>query len=716
MPSQEPLPEPSLDKLAIPMAMVQAIKDAELEDDIKDAEMLKNLRDPTPQSDPIDDTTEFSIDMFMSMIGGSQRMYDEARNALSRRKPPVQIHSYHTVQKIIEKITGVTQIRTDMCPNSCLAYTGPFSHLTECPTCQTPRYERVKNNEKKPLKQFYTIPLGSQLQALWRTPEGADRMRYKSRITAEFLRLYNASDGDSSSYMPKFEDIFHGSEYITAVLNDKIKDDDTLVMFSWDGAQLYRDKQSDCFFAIWVVLNLSPDIRYKKKYILPACFIPGPKKPDNPESFLLPGFRHLSALQKHGLRVWEGRQHRFMITRPFFAFGTADTVALPMLSGLVGHKGGLGCRIYCGMPGRHRPRQPTYYPAALKPFDFAVVGSDHGDVDLITLALNGPDQIKYDRNLRILMQSRSNARYNEIRLATGIVRPSICLGFQKNVMFAVPKCFPIDLMHLISLNVPQHILSIWRNTTEVTFPYGNQKPDFFVLDDDIVWQTHGEQVAAMRCYLPTSIDRPPRNPAKKINSGYKASEYLMYFWSLGPALFRLVLPEHLWTHYCKLVSAIRLIHQRRITLQQLATAHKMLIQWVIEFEQKYYGRHVDRLHLVRPCIHMLIHLGQETVRCGPLNLLAQWSLETTIGNLGQEVHQHSNPFSNLAERGLLRGQINALKAIFPQFDHHKTTLPRGSLNLKDGYWLLRASVRHAVLKSIIGGMYPLLDICAFLLN
>ncbi|KIL54147.1 hypothetical protein M378DRAFT_53248, partial [Amanita muscaria Koide BX008] len=57
-------------------------------------------------------------------------------------------------------------------------------------------------------------------------------------------------------------------------------------------------------------------------------------------------------------------------------------------------------------------------------------------------------------------------------------------------------------------------------------------------------------------YLPASFDRLPRDPAKKINSGYKAIEWLNYFWVLGPALFWVVLPRTLWMHYCKLVSGI----------------------------------------------------------------------------------------------------------------------------------------------------------------
>ena len=40
-------------------------------------------------------------------------------------------------------------------------------------------------------------------------------------------------------------------------------------------------------------------------------------------------------------------------------------------------------------------------------------------------------------------------------------------------------------------------------------------------------------------------------------------------------------------------------------------------------------------------------------------------MECTIGNLGEEIRQPSNPYANLSQRGLLRCQVNALTAMIP---------------------------------------------------
>ncbi|KIL59407.1 hypothetical protein M378DRAFT_41676, partial [Amanita muscaria Koide BX008] len=203
-----------------------------------------------------------------------------------------------------------------MCPKSCVAYTGPFSALEECPYCAEPRYNQPSTSRKRTARRtFYTIPLGPQIQAMYRSPESADRMNYRARKTNEIIDMIERNGGqiDISTY----EDFVHGQDYIEAVQRGDIGENDVVCTFSIDGAQLYRDKESECWFFVWVIFNLSPDLRYKKKFVLPAGFVPGPTKPKNMESFLLPSLRHFSALQKHGLTIWDARRGQDFIVRPF---------------------------------------------------------------------------------------------------------------------------------------------------------------------------------------------------------------------------------------------------------------------------------------------------------------------------------------------------------------------------------------------------------------
>ena len=69
---------------------------------------------------------------------------------------------------------------------------------------------------------------------------------------------------------------------------------------------------------------------------------------------------------------------------------------------------------------------------------------------------------------------------------------------------------------------------------------------------------------------------------------------------------------------------------------------------------------------------------------------SQWTLERTIGNLGEELRQPSKPYANLANRGLQQSQVSALRSMLPDLGPDAHSLPRGAVDLGSGYVLLRA--------------------------
>jgi hypothetical protein len=145
------------------------------------------------------------------------------------------------------------------------------------------------------------------------------------------------------------------------------------------------------------------------------------------------------------------------------------------------------------------------------------------------------------------------------------------------------------------------------------------------------------------------------------------------------------------------VCGVLILTQRHITGAQLRDAHSHLVQFVEEYENLYYQRRVDRLHFCRPCIHTLLHACPEVMQVGPGAYSTQFTMECTIGDLGQEIRQPSNPFSNLAQRALRRSQVNALKNIHPELDPTAMPcLPKFAEDLGEGYVLLRPRDKNAV--------------------
>ena len=676
----------TLDKLKTDRRFIELARQATLETQFTAAE-LESLRNPQPyQTSPSDDKDlRFSIDFYISTLdhSQSQRAYAKNRKIVQRRYPESDILSYDQVKRRVSDLSGIVTWKHDMCVRSCVGFTGPFAALDACPhpECGELRYDQDEltksgGRKKIPRKSFTTFALGPQIQARRRSPQTSQKMSYRRTKTQQERGQNRKSEG----YV--FDDLFCGSDYLKAVNNGSISDNDTVVMLSIDGAQLYRNKKSDCWIYIWILLDLAPDHRYKIRNILPGGIIPGPGHPRNLDSFLFPGLAHVSAIQREGLRVYDAYRREVYTTLIFLLLALADAIAMADVSGSVGHHGRIGCRLLCGLAGRNKPNGSHYYPVLLQPHGEHRSSCNHPDLDIADLPHANP--FKYREELNYVLTSQTNAQYRERRLETGIRKPSIFDSLSRILL--PPTCFPGDIMHQPVINLTALMFDLWCDRAECRRGDPQGDWDWAVLKGDI-WTTHGRAVANAASCFPRSFDRTPRNPAEKLSSGYKAWELLLYFYGLGPGLFYGILPEAYYLHYCKLVVGVRIIYQRRISSKQLQCAHQLLLEWVLEFELLYYQRRIERLHFVRQCVHSLTHLGPETARIGPPSLSAQWTMERVIGVFGSLIKQPSNPFANLTEQARKVAEINALVSIWPDLEYEKQN-PHGSINIADGYILL----------------------------
>ena len=676
---------------------VEALQDTTLDDPTlgMSDNALHRLRNPLREQPAIDTDGYTHLVIKLYMGNPSEMTYETNRRAILDTFPHADLPSYYRIKRLVADLTGIESIVHHMCIKSCVAYTGPFLDLQECPMCSEPRYDQFmlqasSGRVKIPRQEFHTIPIGPQLQALYRSPESASRAHYlrkeRSRILAR-LELDDDDDGESIG-LDEYSDILHGTDIITAFQDGRIEESDIVLIFSIDGAQLYAKKASACWIYIWVLVNLSPTERYKKNRVFIGGFIPGPNNPKNLDSFLLPGLQHLAALQKEGLRIWDAALQREVLSKVFLALITADGPGMMHITGLVGYHGKHGCRLYCGMRGRRERHGKHYFPALLKPVDYNVLDCTHEDINVKELPV--PSRERYHENLRSLVTSPNDSQYRARRLATGISKPSIFSGLDRLSTLGLPHSAGSDIMHLASLNLSDLIISLWRSTIDCTRPDNKLTWDWAVLQGDI-WQQHGQAVADAVHYLPSSFDRPPCNIAEKLTSGYKAWEFPLYLYGLGPGLLYGMLPDKFFTNHCRLVFGIWLMNQHRITQANVRDAHFALLTFAHEFEVIYCQCLPTCIHFVRPCMHSLVHLPCEVIRIGPPICLSQWTLECTIGNLGEEIKQHSNLFANLSQCGIRRARVNALAAMIPELEGQGSSgehQSRGSKDLGDGYVLL----------------------------
>ena len=84
-----------------------------------------------------DSAIQNSISTYLAFENASQAVYESVTCSLKYNFPNIRhILSFYQVKKLISMLTGVDSILHNMCPNTCLAFTGPFSDLDECPLYQ----------------------------------------------------------------------------------------------------------------------------------------------------------------------------------------------------------------------------------------------------------------------------------------------------------------------------------------------------------------------------------------------------------------------------------------------------------------------------------------------------------------------------------------------------------------------------------------------------
>ena len=369
---EEAFPLAHLPKLRTAIRFIEAIETVSLASHF-DPEELEELLEPQEHnSSPLDDPKlKLSLLNYISLLDTSHNKYEAIRKNTEKCLNGVKLLSHYQVERRTKLLSGLVTWEHHMCFNSCLGFTGPYSDLDRCPECGEHCYDQKQLQEseglrKEPRKVFTTFPVGPQLQARWNNPQMAKEMLYRWRKTEEVLVELEAT-GELPDLL---DNILCGKDYINLARNGKIKKFDSVLMLSTNGAQLYDNKQSDIWIYIWIILDLSPDKRYKIQNVLPGGVIPGPEPPSDYDSFLFPGIAHVSALQKERLPIWDALSREHQLSKLFILLILADSIGMGPISGSVGHHGRKGCQLLCRFKGRNKIRGPHYYPALLRPDGF----------------------------------------------------------------------------------------------------------------------------------------------------------------------------------------------------------------------------------------------------------------------------------------------------------------------------------------------------------
>ena len=219
-----PLPDLQTTHRFLELLLVAVLEGSGMHD-----EDIKSIREPGPEHELLDPSPLVrSIRHFVNNSLSSREHYETFRRIELLHNPDNPLLSFDQVKRRVRWLSGVVPLEHDMCTNSCVAYTGPYSELEACPRCAEPRYIR---GTTKPQKQFSTIPIGPVIQAFYGSREVAEHMHYLEKKLAENLGIAAATGGNLAVY----DDTACGQELLDAWRDGCFQKIDIALQFSIDG-------------------------------------------------------------------------------------------------------------------------------------------------------------------------------------------------------------------------------------------------------------------------------------------------------------------------------------------------------------------------------------------------------------------------------------------------------------------------------------------------
>ncbi|KJA26461.1 hypothetical protein HYPSUDRAFT_132621, partial [Hypholoma sublateritium FD-334 SS-4] len=243
-----------------------------------------------PSIEPLSLSEIYSLKHYIAWIETNRTVEAYRRHAQNLEEFTNQtILPLYQVKQLAHRITNFSPRMVDMCPRSCMAYTGDHILKTCCdytpqgkPVCGEPRYTQTSSGNLKPRAQVQVLPIMATICAMFANTETSSLLRHRDQCLREALHLVG------SAAKRQYSDFGNSQLHILQHQHLGLFQDSRDVAFalSSDGAQLTMKKQSNTWIMLLIILNLPASIRYKTQNTIIAFSTPGPNSPGDLESFL----------------------------------------------------------------------------------------------------------------------------------------------------------------------------------------------------------------------------------------------------------------------------------------------------------------------------------------------------------------------------------------------------------------------------------------------
>ena len=470
-------------------------------------------------------------------------------------------HSEYTLRTKAQGLAGIKPLRFDCCIGSCVCFAGHYATLKKCPRCNESRFEVDSHGKKKPRSQFLYIPLIPRLVAYLASPHAASSMRYRSQHQHTPGSLRDIFDGANYQALRGTPVTVHG-EPVSPPATYFQDPRDIALGLSTDGYGIFTHGQATAWPLILFNYNLPPEVRFHSDNLLALGVIPGPKKPADMDSFLIPLAEELFQLAA-GVKAYDALSESPFLLHAFLLIVFSDFPAVSMLMKMKGVNSIVPCRS-CKVKAVPIPtdknRTGTYYVPPL--VDLTGLGRSHGELmaqaDLVDKA-------------------STKAEAEEISKEFGIKGRSILSEIDS---LSFPQSFPFDFMHVAWENVMKTLVTLWSGDYK-GLDEGSRKYRI----EKAAWKAIGARGAAASSTIPSTFG--PHIPDVFEKGSYMTAD-MWSFWtqSLAPVLLRGAFKDpECYDHFIDLVYLFSLCLQRNISAANVDAIRSGFVNWVVRYSQ-----------------------------------------------------------------------------------------------------------------------------------
>ncbi|KAF8675268.1 Transposase family tnp2 [Rhizoctonia solani] len=506
----------------------------------------------------------------------------------------------HRLQTQIAKLSGVNPVNVDCCINVCHAFTGKYAKETICSVCNAPRY----NFKNCPRQVFQYLPASPRFRAYFNNPDLIRKMLYRHEFKHWLGRIDDFFNSQIYERLLRTNIVIDGAD--TGVQHFPGKHDIAIAVMS-DGVNIFNQGSKEtntCWPIMAQNLNLPPEERAQMRNLIPLGVIPGPNKPKDFDSFLVPFVEECIDLAK-GIDTYNAMTGQTFTLRVHPVIISGDMQAIKYLQNFKGPNGRVPC-CGCLMVGVYHADKKTYYIPLAEPIatDSSSANVNSYDPHNLPLCTDKKTSIQ----TRKIDKALTAGLAEDLRKRTGICGPSI-LDHIPSIQR--PSLYPHEFMHLFLLNHGPALVSLWVGT----HPGISNAGSGYYLLLRAVWTTIGIETEEATYLLPASI--------------------------------------------------LKCLLNLKNTTQRIEELKQEIIEYVEKFEEYYYQYDYDRLSVCRLTLHALLHVADNVLRCGPVWVAWSFSVEQYCWEIVGCARSKVVPYPTINRHILQMAQLALVACRFP---------------------------------------------------